>query len=101
MSLLDQGNAGTPPSLDVQASLELRANLPMCITDEAGSVWRSQKLEDFGWRAKVLGCPADPSIEQLLREIQHQTLELEALRKKQSVSLVKSFAQGLLENGTI
>ncbi|KAK9832302.1 hypothetical protein WJX74_005771 [Apatococcus lobatus] len=60
--------------------------MPMSLLDqdEAGSIWRSQKLEDFGWRAKVLGCPADPAIQQLLREIQLHTSELEELRKKQA-----------------
>ncbi|KAK9865156.1 hypothetical protein WJX84_009725 [Apatococcus fuscideae] len=53
--------------------------------DEAGSVWRSQKLQDFGWRAQVLGCSADAEIQHLLRELQHQTQELEGLRSSQAV----------------
>ena len=57
------------------------------LLDEAGTIWRSQKLQDFGWRAKVLGCPADATIQQLLRQIQLQTAELEELRRKQTVGL--------------
>ena len=76
MALLDQGKCRKPCVRS--STIEQLALIALSrAVDEAGAVWRSQKLQDFGWRANVLGCPADPAVQQLLRQIQLQTAELE------------------------
>ena len=52
-------------------------------TDEAGSVWRGEKLRGFAFRARCLGVEGDPAAAALLRQIAEHTAALEALAEAQ------------------
>lgn len=77
----------------VNPALQLRAPGPLTIPvlchtplspAEAGSVWRTEKLREFAFKARALSMQDDPEIAALLAKATEHTAVLEALATAQA-----------------
>ncbi|KAK9808783.1 hypothetical protein WJX72_003609 [[Myrmecia] bisecta] len=60
--------------------------VPLHDAGEAGSVWRIEKLRDFDWKVRCAGLETSGKLQELLQQIQQNTVALEELQKKQQAS---------------
>ena len=66
----------------------LMTAMPVLDADEAGTLFRANRMTDFERRIKSFGLDNDPTFTMLLRQVESSTLDLEQLRARQEVRIL-------------